>query len=300
MAATMAAPRDGSSIVGTAYRANLISVHHAEAVLQVFGSVAWEAIRIAASHLEGSYPNRRIVTMAFEADDGYNHLREEIRYWEARNRLFVGASGMVDYAGIKFPASMPEVMAVAVVGSGYQEIWNVDYGSEVEVAMVETQLSAGPPGHDLQSLSLTSGATAVVSGIAALVWSRYPTETNDQIRARLHQAGHRYPAHDRVGGYGVVNALKAVGGLYSMTIGTVMIAGSPKSQTETWRLSASPLGGDGPYTYQWSNGSSATWIDVTVSVCASPVSQYVTITDTSDGVQQIRQVTIYPSQSGSC
>jgi len=58
----------------------------------------------------------------------------------------------------------------------------------------------------------SSNATAVVGSIAALVWSRNPGLTRDQLRARLQQSGAYYPSRHSEEGYGLVNALKAVRG----------------------------------------------------------------------------------------
>jgi hypothetical protein len=51
-----------------------------------------------------------------------------------------------------------------------------------------------------------------MGGIAALVWSRNPGLTRDQLRTRLQQSGSYYPSRHSREGFGLVNALKAVRG----------------------------------------------------------------------------------------
>ncbi|HEX7049198.1 MAG TPA: S8/S53 family peptidase [Longimicrobiales bacterium] len=285
MAAAMVAPRDGRNMVGVAWRANFISVHQADNVWHVDPPDVAVAVRDAASFNQDNYPSRRIVTMAFRADNGSNRLSDEIRFWHDHGRLFIAASGSVDLAGVYFPASMPEVMAVSAVGPGYEPIEGflgvsgVNYGDKVEVSFVDMQLSAGRNESELNSLSVTSGATAIVSGIAALVWSAFPNETNEQIRDRLRRAGHQYPSHDRVLGYGIVSAMKALGGFHKVTIKRTWVSGGGFNQVATYDLEAMPEGGEGPYSYEWSTGATTKTIRISIGP-GDPVFHYeVTVSE---------------------
>jgi len=48
--------------------------------------------------------------------------------------------------------------------------------------------------------------------VAALVWSRNPAMTRDQVRQRLWQTAQYYPSRSSEEGYGVINAYRAVSG----------------------------------------------------------------------------------------
>jgi subtilisin family serine protease len=52
----------------------------------------------------------------------------------------------------------------------------------------------------------SSVATATSAGIAALVWSKHPTETRDQIVQRLVTTASAYPTKTKNFGYGKLNA----------------------------------------------------------------------------------------------
>jgi serine protease len=114
---------------------------------------------------------------------------------------------------VVFPADMPEVVAVTGVtypGGGVP--CGIHYGAEVEVTAYLDIPSTGRYTADVVSMGGSSNATAVVGSIAALTWSRNPTLTRDQLRARLQQSGAYYPSRSSTQGFGLVNALKAVRG----------------------------------------------------------------------------------------
>ena len=52
----------------------------------------------------------------------------------------------------------------------------------------------------------SSVATATTAGIAALVWSKYPSFTRAQVLARLEQNSSRYPTKTAEYGWGLINA----------------------------------------------------------------------------------------------
>jgi subtilisin family serine protease len=214
MAGIIAAPRDGQSVGGIAYRANLVSVRHANGVAAVSSSDAKYSVRLAAQN--GS----RVVVMAWESLNWLWQVSDEIEYWHYGSPiLFLGAAGtsgcgdgILD-SNVVFPADMPEVMAVTGInypGGGVP--CGIHRGDDVEITAYLSVPSTGRYTGDVVEMGGSSNATAVVGSIAALVWSRTPTLTRDQVRARIQQSGAYYPTRHSTEGYGLVNALKAVRG----------------------------------------------------------------------------------------
>lgn len=214
MAGIIAAPWDGRSVGGIAYKANLVSVRQASGVAAVSSADAAEAVRIAASN--GS----RVIVMAWESLNWWWQVSDEIEYWHYnRPILFLGAAGtsgcgdgILD-SNVVFPADMPEVMAVTGItypGGGVP--CGIHRGADVEITAYLDVPSTGQYTGDVVGMGGSSNATAVVGSIAALVWSRTPTLTRDQVRARIQQSGAFYPSRHSEQGYGLVNALKAVRG----------------------------------------------------------------------------------------
>lgn len=214
MAGIIAAPRDGRSVGGVAWKSNLISVRQASGVAAVSASDAAGSVRAAAQN--GS----QVVVMAWESLNWLWQVSDEIEYWHYnRPILFLGAAGtsgcgdgILD-SNVIFPADMPEVVAVTGItypGGGIP--CGIHYGSDVELTAYLSVPSTGQYTADVVEMGGSSNATAVMGGIAALVWSRNPAMTRDQLRARLQQSGAYYPSRHSKEGYGLVNALKAVRG----------------------------------------------------------------------------------------
>ena len=56
----------------------------------------------------------------------------------------------------------------------------------------------------------SSVATATTAGIAALVWSRYPNWSREQVLNKMRQSSEFYPNKSSTKGYGNIDALQAV------------------------------------------------------------------------------------------
>lgn len=214
MGGIIAAPRDGRSVTGVAWKSNLISVRQADGVAAVSSSDAKYSVRGAAQN--GS----DVVVMAWESLNWWWQVSDEIEYWHYNYPiLFLGAAGtsgcgdgILD-SNVVFPADMPEVVAVTGItypGGGIP--CGIHYGSEVELTAYLDVPSTGQYTADVVGMGGSSNATAVMGGIAALAWSYSPGLTRNQLRARLQQAGAYYPNRHSKEGYGLVNALKAVRG----------------------------------------------------------------------------------------
>ncbi len=214
MAGIIAAPWDGQNVGGIAYRASLVSVRHASGVAAVSSSDAAASVRLANQH------GAQVIVMAWESLNWLWQVSDEIEYWHySRQVLFLGAAGtsgcwdgILD-SNVIFPADMPEVVAVTGVtypGGGVP--CGIHHGSDVELTSYLDVPSTGRYTGDVVGMGGSSNATAVAGGIAALVWSRNPTLTRDQLRARLQQTAQYYPSRHSKEGYGLMNALKAVRG----------------------------------------------------------------------------------------
>jgi serine protease len=307
MAGSAVAPMNGNNIAGVAWRSNLLSVRFTNNVIMPRTIATANAIQIAAAHVPigAAADHRRIVTMAWGSESSYSHVKDQIEWrYHLNGTLFVGASGTSTWGishvvGVVFPASMPEVIAVSAVNLHYQSSSEIHYGPQVELSFFLDQVTTGFVTPDLVQLGGSSGATAIVSGIAALVWSRYPQASRDWVRQRLRWAGHNYPYHNNTVGYGVPNAMKAVGGMYDTSVNGCV--GQTDCTQDLWisgctneQLTAHPMGGDGPFTYTWTDGSTSS--STTKTMCANPGSvQYYsignTVTDTSDGTSVSKQLT---------
>lgn len=271
MAGLMVAPKNGRYTVGVAWKANFVDVRTADRVFLVSASDAANGIRAAASNMVGG---RRIVVMAFQSINWLWQVSDEIDYWHYNyGALFIGAAGtsqpdllecaygllwpeceVVDNANVVFPADKGEVFAVTASQNASGGLPSeVHYGPEVQIQAPIPQATSGWNHADIVRLKGSSAASAVVGGIAALIWSRYPHFTRNDVMQRIRESGNSWPNKSQSVGYGVVNAYKATGGLTDVFLeGPVSVA--PNS---TFTMMVKHFG-DGPtYTYNWSNGVNA-------------------------------------------
>ena len=214
MAGVIAAPDDGSGVIGVAWGANLINVRHADGVANVSSSDARASVRSAAQN--GS----KIVSMAWQSMNWWWQVSDEIKWWHYnRSILFVAAAGtsgcgdLIPDNNVVFPAEMSEVVAVTGIsypGGGVP--CGIHYGSQVELTAYLDVPTTGRYTGNVTSIGGSSNATAIVAGIAALTWQANTALTRDQLRQRLRSSGGDYSAPSTKTGFGLLNAHRAVTG----------------------------------------------------------------------------------------
>ncbi len=319
MSGIAAAPNNGQNIVGVAWKANLVGVRHEDDVVPggtPLAHTSQDSYQAGRAITTAADNGARIMVMAWGTLDGSAFISDVIDFHHAGGVLFIGAAGTsgcgshLDWAKsiVVFPASKPQVMAVAGV-NGYGVLaCESHYGSKVEIAAHTYQPTTGYNSiawngdgrvANIAPFSGSSAATATVGGIAALIWSREPHLSGEGVRQRLREGGKRYPNHDGRIGYGVLNAHKALGGMWNINM-----SGCNKTDCEfMYRLEGcqsiafgvSYAGGSGPYSIRWSNG--ATTSSTTYRLCTQPgaIARYtvsVSVRDESDGASLFRSARI--------
>lgn len=222
MASVAAAPRNDKGLpVGVAYNANLVTYRAASNVV-IDGYQEQEAVKKAFTAL-GNNTNVKIISMSMGHIFSVGKIEDAIKFAYGKGKLIFCAAGtstsFTTFVGVIFPAWMPETVAVTGVreGASYQACDDCHTGSKVEftVAMQRTASGNTVPVdsyYDNQSdyVGGSSVATATTAGIAALVWSKNPTWTREQVLAKMRQSSSFYPNRNNTYGYGNVNAFLAV------------------------------------------------------------------------------------------
>ena len=114
-----------------------------------------------------------------------------------------------------YPAAYLETLAVGGTKS-HADVQILNFGSTVDVFAAAVDIySTFPPPYQYNTTGGTSGATALVSGIAALVKTLHPTYTGDQIREQIRLTAdnidsENVPELHGLLGRGRVNAYRAV------------------------------------------------------------------------------------------
>ncbi|UII22091.1 S8 family serine peptidase [Fulvivirga ligni] len=221
MAGVIAAPRSNSgSSVGVAYNVNLVATRGTGDVV-VNGGKEKTGVSNALVFL-GNRSDVKIISMSIGDVFTNSKVADAVRYAYGKGKLIFAAAGtstsFTNWYGVIFPATMSETVAITGVKEGSYTRCDVCHsGSEVDFTVVMEKanndrhgLSLAMSGDQPSTVGGSSVATATAAGIAALVWSKHPTWSRDQVLNKLKQTADLYPNRNSNYGWGTLDALAAV------------------------------------------------------------------------------------------
>jgi membrane-anchored mycosin MYCP len=136
-------------------------------------------------------------------------------YAEQKDVVIVAAAGNRVGGNVQVgaPATIPGVLTVAGLDrNGNASTDSSSQGISIGVAAPAEKLAGGLPGGSYAEWAGTSGATPIVSGVAALIRSKWPQMSAEQVINRIvttaKDAG--APGKDPLYGFGVLNAEAAL------------------------------------------------------------------------------------------
>ena len=149
-----------------------------------------------------------------------SQLSDAIKYAYGKNKLIFCAAGTSfgwtsGWFGVIFPGYMSQVNAVTGVRDNQFTTTCTDChdGSETDFTIVMEKasnerhpLTLAMTGNIPSTVGGSSVSTATAAGIAALVWSRFPSLTRDQVLNKLVQSSANYPNRNSSLGWGNINA----------------------------------------------------------------------------------------------
>jgi len=216
---------NGKGVAGVGFQCRFLP-------LQIFagtstGSFAgFEAVVYAADH------GCRVINMSWGAPGGYSQFEQDVCTYAAVNRdaVLVAAAGNTP-ADLRFyPASYDHVLSVAATDATDAKASFSTYSRRIDLAAPGAGIvivwasssvtAAGNPDADYWSGSGTSFSSPQVAGAAALVRTRFPQLTAEQVQAQLRRSAdasiYAVPANAKYVGYlgtGRLNIARAVAGL---------------------------------------------------------------------------------------
>ena len=140
---------------------------------------------------------------------------EAFKYAEDKDVVIVAAAGNRSggMSQVGAPATIPGVLTVAGVDeSGQASKDSSTEGISIGVAAPAEPLVGGMPGGDYARWSGTSGAAPLVSGVVAMIRSKYPQMKAPQVINRILQTAKDAgsPGVDNLYGYGILDAAAAL------------------------------------------------------------------------------------------
>lgn len=217
----------------------------------------------------------RIVNISLGTPSDTGTLRDAVRYAHGRGVLVVASSGNCGLGPsdrcatadqIEYPAGYPEAVSVAAVDEEDLRASFSSANSSVDVSAPGRRILSTTPGYDTYlsrrttnaatlhyaQFSGTSQAAPHVAGVAALIWSREPALTPDQVAQRLRDTALDLgdPGHDIAYGAGRLDGLAAVAGEDGIFGARYRVVSSPE---------AAPRGETFTVSLEVTNTSSFTW-----------------------------------------
>ncbi|MEU6018494.1 type VII secretion-associated serine protease mycosin [Streptomyces sp. NPDC047515] len=135
----------------------------------------------------------KVINISQGDETGSQELSDAVKYAIGKGSLVfaaVGNSGNKDN-GLEYPAATPGVIGVGALDRGIEKTEESQHGAQVDLSAPGIDMvHACTGGTQLCKSHGTSDATAIASASAALIWSKHPDWTNNQVlRVMLNTAG---------------------------------------------------------------------------------------------------------------
>lgn len=154
----------------------------------------------------------KIISCSWGSGQESQLIQAAIKYATNAGTLVIAAAGNSGTNTRNYPAAYQEVVAVTATNENDNPAVFTTYGDWVDIAAPGTSIYSTYLWNSYLSMSGTSMACPHVAGVAALIWSQYPTMNNEQVRSQLLYTADDLgtTGFDIFYGYGRVNAHKAV------------------------------------------------------------------------------------------
>ncbi len=199
---------NGIGIAGVSWQSTVMP-------LQVMQNRTGEFADLAEGIIYAADNGARVLNLSLGGDlNGQNPpqtVEEAIAYARGRGCLLVVSSGSTDGA-VLYPASSPETLAVAATTTT-DAVWSdSNRGPEVDVSAPGAGIYSLSTDDRYTTMTGTSQAAPHVSGLAALIWSRQPILTADQVAHIITDTAQDVNAAgwDEWTGWGRIDALNAI------------------------------------------------------------------------------------------
>jgi thermitase len=185
--------------------------------LKVIGATGGSWIDLDKAILRAAHSGARIITMSLGGEYSRPSLALEaaINHAYQEGCIIVAAAGNDNSSDPSYPAACENVIAVAAIDETSVKAGFSNYGAYIDFCAPGVNILTTSREGSYVSDSGTSFAAPFVAGVIALMVSRYPQLTNDQVistlRSEVEDLGEQ--GWDQYYGWGLVNAFAACSGM---------------------------------------------------------------------------------------
>ncbi|MFE9737928.1 type VII secretion-associated serine protease mycosin [Streptomyces sp. NPDC006477] len=142
-----------------------------------FNKVAPEAIRFAVD------AGAKVINISQGARSGSQELTDAVKYALDKGALVFASVGNTGDKGnvVEYPGATPGVVGVGAIDKKLTRIPMSQHGHQVDIVAPGKDIVAACDDGGVCKSSGTSDATALASAAAALLWSKHPDWTNNQV-----------------------------------------------------------------------------------------------------------------------
>ncbi|MYE88758.1 S8 family serine peptidase [Candidatus Poribacteria bacterium] len=152
----------------------------------------------------------RVINMSWGGRERSFVLRDAVDYAYARGVLMIAASGNESENASIFPAGYRKVISVAATEQHKQKFYQSNFGASIDIGAPGNVIVSTQINNRYRPLSGTSMATAHVSGVAALIMSKRPSLTHQEVRQILISTADPITESPELVGAGNLNAARAL------------------------------------------------------------------------------------------
>jgi subtilisin family serine protease len=203
---------NGIGIIGIAWNCKIMPVRVIDDQGWCYSSVIAEGIRYATDN------GANVISMSFNADDSNNTniMLDAVNYAYSKGVFLCAAAGNENTSTGGYPAEYDNVTAVGYTNQKDKATSASNYGDWVDIAapgnLIYTTDTLLDAYDDYLFFGGSSAATPIVAGVAALLLSKDPSLTPDEVKSLLCNNVDPYSG-DKYIGTGRVNAYKALAAL---------------------------------------------------------------------------------------
>lgn len=215
-----AVTNNNTGVAGVSWYSKILAVRVLDNLGNGWTSDVIKGIRYAADQ------NARVINLSLGDTQPSSALQDAVDYARGKSCVVIAAAGNDGTTEKNYPAACNGVIAVGATDSNDNKASFSNYGDWITVVAPGANIWSTFPNHshtlssgtfNYASLQGTSMATPFVSGVAALILSRFPALANTEVELRLKRGVDDLGASgkDSVYGYGRINAAKAIGDFLS-------------------------------------------------------------------------------------